>query len=747
MALQLDGRLLIGGAFTAVNGSGSRSHLARLFADGSLDPTFFSSGSGVSSTIYCMALQADGRIVIGGDFTTVTGIARTRVARLNSNGTVDGTFVPTNTINVSVLALAVQSDGKVIIGGSFSGGTFPSWLARLNADGTTDTSFNCVLNGAVNAIAIQTDGSILIGGAFTTVNDTTRNRIARLNPGGSVDNAFQNGLAGASSVVRAVQVQPDGKILIGGDFASVNGTSRGCVARLNSNGTLDAGFASSPGASTSVYALAVQPDNSIVIAGNFLTYASFSLSRVARLYPDAARDTSFSPFGINNLVRALALQSDGGILVGGSFTTINNANRSYLGRLYGDLYPPEFVSQPVSRTTNVGANVTFSAQVNNPTPSTFQWRKDGNNLAGVVGTSYTLSNVQLADAGNYSVFVSNAAGGTTSSNAVLVVGLAPTITGPPVSLVVTQGQSATFTVTAGGSPLHYFWKKGGVFITGATNSTYTITGVLAGHAATYTCQVSNFLGSVTSAGATLTVYSAPAITVQPVAQIVGVGSNFTVSVTATGNPVPAYQWRRDGLDVPGATAPSYTVTGAQTNDAGGYSVVLTNIVGAVTSSVAVVNVGDVPFITQQPQAEIAIQGRPVAFDVTATAQTPLAYQWSRDGVPLTSATNTALLIPDVQPSLAGLYSVRVSNGFTSVVSASAALVVISSSGAGAPGFTGDQFGFGVSGPEDTSFLVDASTDLILWQTITTNTFGPGMFLFLDPASSTNSLGFYRVGLP
>ncbi len=748
MALQPDGKLLIGGAFTSVNGSRSRVRLARLFADGSLDPTFFNSGSGVANAVWCLALQKDNRIVIGGDFLFVNAIARTRVARLNTNGSVDGTFIPTNLINGSVLALAVQSDNKVVIGGSFAGGNFPSWNARLNADGTTDTSFGCVLNGEVNAIAIQTDGKIVIGGAFVTVNGTARNRIARLNTDGSLDTNFlSNPLGGANGRVRCLQIQNDGKILIGGDFTSFNSISRGYVARLNTNGVLDAGFASSPGANNAVYAVAVQSDSSVVIAGAFSTYAAFNLSRVARLYADGTRDPSFSTFGINNLVQSLAVPDDGAIMAGGAFTTINSTNRSYLAQLYGNLYPPEFVTQPVSRSTNVGANVVFSASVNNPTPSVFQWRKDNTNLPAATGVSYTLNNVQLANAGNYSVFVSNAAGGTTSSNAVLQVGIAPAITGPPGSLIVTQGQSATFTVTATGTPLNYFWKKGGVFILGATNSAYTIASVPAGSVTTYTCQVSNFLSNVTSVGATLTVYSPLTITVQPVSQTIGVGSNFTVSVTATGNPVPTYQWRKDSADILGAKASSYSVTGAQTNDSGGYSVVLTNILGMVTSVVAQVRVGDVPLITQQPQDKIVTQGSPVACIVMATAQTPLTYQWRKDGIPLLAATNSTLLIPDVQPSQAGLYSVTVSNGFTSVLSASAALAVISSSGPGAPGFTGDEFGFGISGPAGTSFIVESSANLTGWQAIATDFFGPGMFLFRDPASSTNAMSFYRILLP
>ena len=255
----------------------------------------------------------------------------------------------------------------------------------------------------------------MIGGAFTAVNGASRYRIARLNADGSLDNTFQNSLAGASATVRCLQIQTDGKILIGGDFTGVNSTSRSYVARLTSTGALDTGFISSPGANNSVYALAVQTDSSVVIGGSFSTYASSSLTRVARLYADGTHDTSFTTSGINNLVQAVAVGSDGAALIGGSFTTINSSNAPYFGRLYGNIYPPEIVTQPSSRNTNVGASVSFTVTVSNPTVSYYQWRKEGLNIPGATGMSYFLSNVQFADAGNYSVFINNGAGGTTSS--------------------------------------------------------------------------------------------------------------------------------------------------------------------------------------------------------------------------------------------------------------------------------------------------------------------------------------------
>ena len=648
LALQPDGRLLVGGAFTSVNGSLSRNHLARLFTDGSLDTTFFNTGNGVSSVVYCLALQTDGRIVLGGDFTSINGTARTRVARLNSNGTVDGSFVPTNTLNGQVLALAVQNDNKVVIGGNFSGGAFPSWNARLNADGTVDTAFSSYPNGSVNAIAIQTNGQILIGGSFTTVNGAPRYRIARLNADGSIDNTFQYNLTGASAAVRCIQIQPDGKILVGGDFGLVNNTARGNVARLNYDGSLDTGFSSNPGANGPVYALVAQTDNSVAIAGNFSSYASFNLSHVARLYADGTRDTAFSTPFINGLVMALGVQSDGGILVGGPFGSINGTNRPYLARLYGNLYPPEFINQPISRSTNVGATVTFSASVNNPTPSSFQWRKEGNNIPNATGMSYTLYNVQFADSGNYSVFVSNGAGGTTSSNAVLQVGIAPAITSQPSSLIVTQAQSANFSVTATGTSLNYFWKKDGRFISGQTNSSIIFATVVPANAATYTCQVSNFLGSITSTGAVLTVVYPPTISVQPVSQTIGVGSNFTVNVMASGYPAVVCQWRQDGMSIGGASNASYSVVNAQPIDAGSYDVIITNVMGSVTSSVANIGVATFsPIISQQPTGGNIPVGNSLILAAAASGTAPLSWQWVKDGTRLTNgAIITTNLIGD-----------------------------------------------------------------------------------------------------
>jgi len=207
MAAQADGRMLIAGAFTTVNGI-SRSRIARLFPDGSLDTSYLTNANGASSTIWSMLVQPDGKLLIAGDFTSVNSQTRVRVARLNLDGSLDGTFNPGTGPSSTVYSMAVQSDGKILIGGAFTtvNGTNRNYVARLNADGSLDSNFNTStgVHGSVNSVAVQVDGKVVIGGNFTTVFGLTRNRIARLLSDGSVDQNFQNGLAGALSTVRFV---------------------------------------------------------------------------------------------------------------------------------------------------------------------------------------------------------------------------------------------------------------------------------------------------------------------------------------------------------------------------------------------------------------------------------------------------------------------------------------------------------------------------------------------------------------
>ncbi|PTT16166.1 hypothetical protein DBR12_21035, partial [Acidovorax sp. HMWF029] len=180
--------------------------------------------------VYSLALQPDGKVLVGGLFTTLGGQARSNIARFNADGTLDAGFNPN--ANNTVYSVTVQPDGKVLMGGAFTtvGGQARNRIARLNADGTLDTGVNPDVNNFVYSLAAQPDAKVLMGGTFTTVGGQARNRIARLNADGTLDAAFN---PDANNFVLSVAAQPDGKVLVGGSFTSVGGQTRNRIARLS----------------------------------------------------------------------------------------------------------------------------------------------------------------------------------------------------------------------------------------------------------------------------------------------------------------------------------------------------------------------------------------------------------------------------------------------------------------------------------------------------------------------------------
>jgi uncharacterized delta-60 repeat protein len=332
---QPDGKILIGGWFTSYNGAG-KNHIARLTENGELDASF-NSGTGANNSILTTALQPDGKIIIGGSFTSYNGTGRNRIARLNSDGTLDVSFTVGSGSNNTIWTTALQSDGKIIIGGEITSynSNGRNYIARLSEGGALDEIFypGTAANFWIYTTTVQPDGKILIGGRFTSYNGTSKNRIARLNSDGTLDDSFITG-TGTNNSIWTTVLQSDGKIIIGGDFTSYNGTSRNRITRLNPDGTLDASFTIGTGANGTIYSVALQPDGKILLVGGFTSYNGTSRDRIARLNADGTLDASFTPgFGANNLILTTALQSDGKILIGGFFTNYNTVNRNYIARL------------------------------------------------------------------------------------------------------------------------------------------------------------------------------------------------------------------------------------------------------------------------------------------------------------------------------------------------------------------------------------------------------------------------------
>ncbi|MDO8541128.1 MAG: delta-60 repeat domain-containing protein [Opitutaceae bacterium] len=356
LAFQADGRILVGGYFTRVLPPGAvsaivRNRLARLTPDGSVDSSFEIDAGG---RVLASAVQSDGKILIAGSFTNVGGATHNYFARLNADGSVDATYNPD--FNERVFTIAIQSDGKAIVGGSFTtiGGETRNHIARLNPNGTIDSAFNPSIDGQVGVIALQPDGRILVGGTFTGVQavgaatPVSRPNLLRLTAAGALDDTFN---PSPNSSVAAMVVQSDGKILLGGAFSTLtptganSPTQRSFIARINSDGTLDAAF--SPTINARVSALAVQSDGKIVLAGAFTAFRATDTTdtivrnHIARLNGDGTLDAGYDP-NANDNVLALALQPDGRLIIGGSFTTLREPGapdwilRKYAARLNTD---------------------------------------------------------------------------------------------------------------------------------------------------------------------------------------------------------------------------------------------------------------------------------------------------------------------------------------------------------------------------------------------------------------------------
>ena len=329
--------------------------------------------------------------------------------------------------------------------------------------------------------------------------------------------------------------------------------------------------------------------------------------------------------------------------------------------------PPAITSQPTSVTTNAASTVVFSVSATGTAPLSYAWTKngtqlsDGGNITGSSTPTLTVANVGAGDAGDYAVIVSNQAGSVASSTARLTVITAtpPSIVSQPRSQTVNAGQSASFSVTANGTaPLSYAWTKNGTRlsdggnITGSSTPTLTVANVGAGDAGDYAVIVSNQAGSVASSAARLTVITAtpPSIVSQPQSQAVIAGQAASFSVAASGTAPLHYQWRRNGANIVGATASTYTLANAQPANAGQYTVVVSNNGGVATSAPATLTVNYSLTVTTSSGGSVTIQPNQNSYapgtSVTLKATPSLLYKftgWSGDATgtanPLTISMN------------------------------------------------------------------------------------------------------------
>jgi uncharacterized delta-60 repeat protein len=340
-----DGKFIVSGFFTKYFGN-TVNRIARINADGTYDPTY-NVGAGFNNVnSLSLNLQADGKLIARGDFTSFDGTQIYGLARLNTDGSLDGTYNIglglNNGINPQYAFLS--SSGKLITAPNatlFNGETVSSrLLIKINQDGSRDSSFECIRvagdDSNISSIVEQPDGKLIIGGFFTKFLGLSRNSLIRINADCSLDTSFNasNGFA-TYTAVSSVALQPDGKIIVGGSFTNFAGSSRNKIVRLNSDGSLDTSFDVGTGFSGgyTIGEIVIQPDGKVLVGSEFDMYNGNSVSNIVRLNSDGTIDLTLSAATANARVRDIELLPDGDFIAAGDFTSFGGYGANSLAKV------------------------------------------------------------------------------------------------------------------------------------------------------------------------------------------------------------------------------------------------------------------------------------------------------------------------------------------------------------------------------------------------------------------------------
>ncbi|MFT3910112.1 MAG: T9SS type A sorting domain-containing protein [Ferruginibacter sp.] len=594
--VQTDGKIIIGGSFSAYNGT-AITNLVRLNSNGSIDNSFVT-GTGPNSTVNAIALQADGKIIIAGAFTTYNGVSANRIARLNTDGSLDNTFITGTGTNTTISSLMLQADGKIMIGGSFTiyNSTARNRIARLNTDGTLDNSFApgaTGTNSTVNSIAQQSDGKIMIGGAFTTYNSTTKNRIARLNTDGSLDNTFNVG-TGADNAVTSIALQPDGKILVVGAFANYNASAASRIMRLNADGSRDNSFTTGTGPNGTVNKVVLQVDGKILIAGSFTTYNGVAALRIIRLNSNGTKD--IAPGGTNSTVNSIVVQTDAKIILSGSFTTYNSVTVNGIARFKLDCasacVAPNVPTINATATSTCASQNTTLSIITGSLNSATAWKWYSGSCAGtLVGTG---TSIIVNPATTTTYYVRGEGGCVAAGNCA------------SVTINVNQPSTSTTNISICANALPYSWN----------GLTFTTTG-------SQTAHLTNAVGCDSAATLNLTVNPLPSIPTATVVQPTCTIATGTINVTA---PLGEdYTYSIGGVY---QSNPSFT-----TVNPGTYTLSVQSTAGCFAALTSSVTVDPQPFIPAAPTTTgftnvCPYTGTATQITYTASAVGATSYTWS-----------------------------------------------------------------------------------------------------------------------
>jgi uncharacterized delta-60 repeat protein len=619
LAVQPDGKFLVAGQFTQI-GPAPQKYIARLNPDGSLDASF---NTNVDDTVFAIALQTDGKILIGGDFEFVNGIRRNSVARLSSTGALDTTFNGGDLDRCR--ALSVQVDGNILVGGI-------PYLTRLLPSGAPDSSFNLsssLSSGqSIYALALQSDGKILAGGLLVA---TPSFGLARINSDGSQDTTFAPFF---DLPVRTITVQPDQRILVGGDFRTVNGDPNPFLSRLLPSGAPDTtmanliqsvGLGNTPeGFFGSVYSIALLPSGGFMAAGpvRFISGQN-ARDHLARFSADGALDSTFDA-KLNRTVNQVINAPGDRLLVGGEFTTITGVARARIARLVSDV-PTATVNVASTGTSIPEGDTSFTLDINLSSPLSVPF---------TVALSITGSATAGKDYIRPESTIRFEPGEVTR-----------TITFPLIDdILIEPDETVVITLAEPPDPA-------------VTRTTP--------FAAVFTLKSDEVAAQIIS---------------DPVSQIAATGTSVSFSSNASGTPSPTIEWRRNGTRIAGATSTALTLPSVTLSDAGSYSMKATVSNTSDLSQAASLTVVDQAPLTQ-PGATSATATLRVFF---ASSERP-TFKWFRNGVAVTDVANkisgslsSSLVIRNLALTDSDKYTCEVTTSAGSLDGAEISLVVYDS---------------------------------------------------------------------
>ena len=465
----------------------------------------------------------------------------------------------------------------------------------------------------------------------------------------------------------------------------------------------------------------------------------------------AAYDSGYLPGWIGQSAVSGAIQlGDGGLIYTPDvFSSLGPPYlRGFVLGLDGMLDGPVIYTQPTNMNVCVGSNATLYVGAIGPGTLSYTWYKDSQPISSGSNPSYQIINATPNDAGQYYAVVASSfypPGAVTSATATVKVGVPPAISQQPVSQTVAAGTSVSLTVAASGTaPLSYQWYDSGGAIFGATSNSLTFNPAQTYNWDNYLVVVSNVFGTATSLPATLIVYAPVAILTQPVSQLVAFHGTATFAVTASGVPRPAYQWSLNGTNLVGATNSSLTISPVQVQNLGDYSVLLDN--GFSTTNSFSAGLYMLPIIVRPFTGAVGIWGQPTTLEVGAIGSGPISYQWFFNGSAIAQATNANYILPALQFTNAGLYSVVVSSAYGSATNATYQLVVNPAevSIAMRPSLT-------INGATGYHYVIQGTfglADTNTWITLTNLTLSQQIEIWHDdgtnPTDPVNATRFYRV---